>query len=215
MDLHFLAAVAKLFSRSNKPKTGGLAMTAGVDVQSDRVEVEVKSWPGMDSMHACAADIESARAKLRAAVQCKQPPDGWLCTRPAGHTGPCAAIAAPTLQGRASPAISQAETDVLAEVRRQIDLERFSDEHDDIYDDGELSSAGTAYALAATDVLCPFSQGDGNYKETPPEMWPWDQGWWKSTTPRRDLVKAAALIIAEIKKVDRAALNGAAKGDAS
>jgi hypothetical protein len=42
--------------------------------------------------------------------------------------------------------------------------------------------------------------------------WPWDLKWWKPTTPRRDLVKAAALIVAEIERLDRAAL--APEGDA-
>ena len=212
MDLQLLAMIAKLFSKRKEPAH---IVTAGVDVQPDTVAVAVRNFPGMDSLHACVADIESARAKLRAAVQCKRPPDGWFCTRPAGHTGPCAAIAAPHPWPSASPTISQAEADVLTEVRRQIDQEHFSAEHDDDYDDGVLASAGAAYALAAADELYPFSQSHGYYKETPPDMWPWDQAWWKSTTPRRDLVKAAALIIAEIKKVDRAALNGAAKGDAS
>lgn len=37
------------------------------------------------------------------------------------------------------------------------------------------------------------------------EVWPWDESWWKPTTPRRDLVKAAALILAEIERLDRMA----------
>jgi hypothetical protein len=36
-------------------------------------------------------------------------------------------------------------------------------------------------------------------------QWPggWDWSWFKPTTPRRDLVKAGALIVAEIERLDR------------
>jgi len=37
-----------------------------------------------------------------------------------------------------------------------------------------------------------------------PDVWPWGGFTWKPTTPRRDLVKAAALILAEIERLDRA-----------
>lgn len=33
--------------------------------------------------------------------------------------------------------------------------------------------------------------------------WPWDERWWKPEGGRRDLVKAGALIIAEIERLDR------------
>jgi hypothetical protein len=36
-----------------------------------------------------------------------------------------------------------------------------------------------------------------------PEMWPWSREWWKPRNSRRDLVRAAALIVAEIERVDR------------
>lgn len=32
---------------------------------------------------------------------------------------------------------------------------------------------------------------------------PWDEKWWKPKNPRRDLVKAGALILAEIERIDR------------
>ncbi|MEB3421767.1 hypothetical protein VK682_24660 [Salipiger manganoxidans] len=44
------------------------------------------------------------------------------------------------------------------------------------------------------------------------QLWPWDRKWWKPTTPRRDLVKAGALIVAEIERLDRAALRAAQEG---
>lgn len=36
---------------------------------------------------------------------CKLPPDGWFCTRPAGHDGPCAAH--PTLSAMAAPGFEE------------------------------------------------------------------------------------------------------------
>ena len=36
-----------------------------------------------------------------------------------------------------------------------------------------------------------------------PLFWPWDGNRWKPSTPRNDLIKAAALLIAEIERLDR------------
>lgn len=70
------------------------------------------------------------------------------------------------------------------------------------------AAAAAAYALAAADDVHPYSQGDGGFATTPPEMWPPD--WqWKHADPRRMLTKAGALILAEIERLDRAAARGA------
>ncbi|MEY5098664.1 MAG: hypothetical protein RJA36_1383 [Pseudomonadota bacterium] len=100
---------------------------------------------------------------------------------------------------------SQAALDVLAERRRQIEREGWTPEHDDEHDSGQLAAAGSAYALAAADHLHPLSQGDGCYDvHATPMAWP--QDWeFKPDTPRRMLVKAAALLLAEIERLDRAA----------
>ena len=95
--------------------------------------------------------------------------------------------------------LSRAEGDVLLERHRQVTEEGWVDQHDDQYQTGELVMAGGAYAL--------FS---GTYPEpgSPPPGWPWDRSWWKpGPNKRRDLVKAAALFIAEIERMDRADLN--------
>jgi hypothetical protein len=99
---------------------------------------------------------------------------------------------------------TQAARDVLAERQRQISAEGWTPEHDDEHDSGELAAAASAYALAASDELHPASQGDGNFKEQPPPMWCWAAEWWKPTGVRRMLVKAGALILAEIERYDRA-----------
>lgn len=99
--------------------------------------------------------------------------------------------------------MSKAIDDIINERNRQIKLENWSIEHDDEHDGGELSAGAAGYALAAADVLNPYSQGDGGFEHEPPSVWPWDNTWWKPGTPRRMLVKAAALIVAEIERIDR------------
>ncbi len=93
-------------------------------------------------------------------------------------------------------AMTAAARDVLAERRRQID-EGWVPEHDDEHDAGELAAAAACYAGNAAGYVW-----NGEWLS---EVWPWEREWWKPTTPRRDLVKAAALILAEIERLDRAA----------
>lgn len=92
--------------------------------------------------------------------------------------------------------------DVLAERARQIAVEGFTRERDDAYLSGQLAAAGACYAIHAS-TRAVASLG--------PEMltaiWPWRSHWWKPKSPREDLVRAGALIIAEIERLDRAALS--------
>src|SRR5258708_7273140 len=87
--------------------------------------------------------------------------------------------------------------EIARERQRQVDGEGFDEEHDDKYRLDELSRAAGAY------ILSPL----GWLSLPAPEwwLWPWDMKWWKPTTRRRDLIKAAALIVAEIGRMDRAA----------
>ena len=86
-----------------------------------------------------------------------------------------------------------AMNDVITERCRQIHAEGFTFERDNIYRQGELAQAAATYALHST----------GRYG-TRALTWPWSADWWKPSTPRRDLVKGAALILAEIERLDRA-----------
>lgn len=99
--------------------------------------------------------------------------------------------------------IPKAAGDVLAERKRQIEAEGFDIFHDNEHDAGELASAGACYAVEAACKLHPYD-GIGTGGKTLP-WWPWDRKWWKPKDPRRDLIRAAALIVAEIEKLDRAA----------
>lgn len=99
-----------------------------------------------------------------------------------------------------------AATDVLAERHRQITSEGWSTEHDDEHDSGEMAGAAACYARYTNSRGWIFkSNPDGYRSESEPHDWPWSPSWWKPTNPRRDLVKAGALIIAEIERIDRAA----------
>lgn len=118
-------------------------------------------------------------------------------------------------------AMTQAVRDVLAERRRQVEAEGWSSDHDDEHIDGSLALAAACYAEGPSGrsrveaVTVDVSGGRG---ETPvwaerkvlvPTIWPrtWHPSWWKPATDRRrDLVRAGALIIAEIERLDRAAL---------
>ena len=93
-----------------------------------------------------------------------------------------------------SRTFTTAATDVLAERQRQITAEGWTPEHDDEYQHCEMAVAAACYIMA-----------DDDPRADVPELWPWPPEWWKPTDVRRDLVKAGALILAEIERLDRAA----------
>lgn len=93
-----------------------------------------------------------------------------------------------------APWTPPAWADVIAERRRQVAVEGWTPEHDDQWDRDELSAAAACYAYFGW--VRP-SNGDA------PTEWPWDRQWWKPKGRRRDLVKAAALLLAEIERLDR------------
>jgi hypothetical protein len=79
-------------------------------------------------------------------------------------------------------------TDIAAERVRQIEAEGWTPEHDDAHDVGELADAAACYARG----------------EQMSSVWPWSDEWWKPSDRRRNLIKAGALIVAEIERLDRA-----------
>lgn len=115
----------------------------------------------------------------------------------------CMAAACPQCGGRydlvaeaniTAPAgqVPQAWLDVQAERRRQITAEGWTPEHDDLYCAAELPRAAAAYILNGAN-------------DEAPAIWPFSAKWWKPSTARRDMVKACALALAEIERLDRAA----------
>ncbi|HCZ00140.1 MAG: hypothetical protein A3D16_12325 [Rhodobacterales bacterium RIFCSPHIGHO2_02_FULL_62_130] len=105
--------------------------------------------------------------------------------------------------------VTDAARDVLAERQRQINAEGWTQGHDDRHAVGELAGAAACYAMQAALDSIGDRRLSRTVKATIGELWPWSAQWWKPTTNRRDLIKAAALIIAEIERLDRAALAAA------
>jgi hypothetical protein len=85
---------------------------------------------------------------------------------------------------------------ITAERVRQVQEEGWTAKHDDVHDGGELVQAACCYANAARYGAVPGQ---------PPHGWPWDPSWWKarSNDPIGSLVKAGALIAAEIDRIQR------------
>lgn len=100
--------------------------------------------------------------------------------------------------------LNEAARDVLAERRRQQEIEGWTTEHDDEHVSGEISALAAFYAMppAARD----WDASSTGYGETlgeamlPPE---WRA---KPGERREELKKAGALILAEIERIDRATL---------
>lgn len=95
---------------------------------------------------------------------------------------------------------TQAAVDILAERMRQIEGEGWTPEHDDEHRSFQMAEAAACYADAAA-----YANIYGEAPARPSSDWPWDWKWWKPASPRRMLVKAGALILAEIERIDRAA----------
>lgn len=88
--------------------------------------------------------------------------------------------------------VPQAWLDVQAERRRQITAEGWTPEHDDLYCAAELPRAAAAYILNGAN-------------DEAPAIWPFVAKWWKPRDSRSNYVRAGALILAEIERLDRAA----------
>lgn len=91
-------------------------------------------------------------------------------------------------------------TEISAERERQIQCERWLPSHDDQHTDCELSAAAACYAAHNSGGFGIHDYDDNGV----PKQWPWAPEWWKPKDPRRDLIRAAALLVAEIERSDRA-----------
>ncbi|MFU5937073.1 hypothetical protein ACM7PM_11480 [Pseudomonas aeruginosa] len=213
-------------------------LTQERDAALARVEQQERTIAGINEAHAKLAGLYEAAqaqhsagyAEARQCVNCRHigindaadyaachdcrwtgpEPDEDKCPGCAGEN--CMAAACPECGGRyelvaeakiSTPAaqagqMPQAWLDVQAERRRQITAEGWTPEHDDEHNGGELADAAACYALWAGGI------NPGNWRE----FWPWAPEWLKHSEPRRMLVKAAALILAEIQRLDRAAAPG-------
>ncbi len=108
--------------------------------------------------------------------------------------------------------MTDAISDIAAERQRQIDREGWTHGHDDRHHEAdELATAAACYAAPhSVDWPLPDDDRRGTSRRYANVLrWPWDRDWWKPggesgpVDRRRQLVKAGALIVAEIERLDR------------
>ncbi|HGJ9348913.1 TPA: hypothetical protein ACJYBV_006128 [Pseudomonas aeruginosa] len=115
---------------------------------------------------------------------------------------------------QAQHSMPKAWLDVQAERRRQVEAEGWTPEHDDEHDSGEIACAAACYALPPAHPAR-IEGALGRYGRDP-NIWPWTRDWWKPAPNdrRRELIKAGALVLAEIERLDRAAATQGGPRDA-
>lgn len=83
--------------------------------------------------------------------------------------------------------MSKALQDAIAERERQKSVEGFTAAGDDQYQRDELPHAAAAYAVPGLAH----------------SIWPFHQSWFKLGTVRENYIKAIALLLAEVERIDR------------
>lgn len=81
------------------------------------------------------------------------------------------------------------------ERQRQIDQEGWSKEHDDKHTKCELKAAGDCYYE--------YAMNNDYEDKVIPRWWPWQKKWWKPKNQVQDFMKAGALYIAEMERLER------------
>lgn len=114
-------------------------------------------------------------------------------------------VAAPEQPEQQVGMLSDAARDVLAERKRQVEVEGWTPEHDDEHATGAMAAAAACYALSAAATVSESEYWRAKRDDAVKELWPWDHEWWKPNGQRRILEKAGALILAEIERLDRRA----------
>lgn len=97
---------------------------------------------------------------------------------------------------------------IAAERKRQIEQEDWTPRHDDEHTERELARAAACYLRqynARSWVFAnPAMPWDAYRNEPAPDDWPWDSDFWNPKNPERDLIRAGALIAAELDRLMRA-----------
>lgn len=98
---------------------------------------------------------------------------------------------------------------IAAERERQVSAEGWTPAHDDGHDKGQLVMAALSYGEVAAEQLCGVQHGSPDAPWWTRTDWPWTNDWWKpSDDPINNLVRAGALIAAEIDRLQRADSDG-------
>lgn len=82
---------------------------------------------------------------------------------------------------------------------RQIQVEGFTAEHDDLHEEDELANAAACYAMN-------YRIADREIWDKPlvDYVWPFAPDWYKPEPSRiRNMVKAASMLVAEIERLQR------------
>lgn len=95
---------------------------------------------------------------------------------------------------------------IAAERERQMEVEGYTPDHDDKHTNGALAFAAAVYAAGfpvyGEERL--YLYGDTRLPQvTMVNLWPWDSCWYKPKDRLSDLVRAGALIAAEIDRLLR------------
>lgn len=159
---------------------------------------KIKDPEGSEGYDAAVVGADAALAIIRSALTTASPSEGTEIHPKMCRCLDCMAPKSPPASDWDAGAIAE----IAAERKRQIEVEGWTAEHDDSHDEGEMAMAASIYAYYATKSggirqgAKAHSAGAAN--------WPWGAEWFKLKTPRRDLIRAAALIVAEIERLDRA-----------
>src|SRR4051812_8092071 len=97
--------------------------------------------------------------------------------------------------------LSQAAQDVIAERERQQSVEGWTLQRDDNFTHGEIAGAAACYLMHGLKIRNEDLRARVGHMVR--DMFPWAAHWWKPKDHRIDLVRAGALILAEIERLDR------------
>lgn len=146
---------------------------------------------GVDLAEATAAKWDEVSARVGLPLRIEQ----FMAAAPAADT-------APSADAPRCYTLLPAYQDILAERRRQIEVEGFDAAHDDMHINQMIDGFGRVFRrtdplyLAAV-AYRDHAVGKANYgSDGRPINWPWPAKWWKPKGPRRDLVRAGALALA-------------------
>ncbi len=121
--------------------------------------------------------------------------------------------------------LTKAAQDVLAERKRQMEVEGWTPEHDDEHAMGELAMAAALYVAPepifvhrdAEDAFLSGNTGDRGDRRLHPEghyrAWPFDEEP-KLKSRRDNLVRGIALALADLERLDRVEAAMSGKGEA-
>ena len=137
-------------------------------------ERDVCGWCDADTCTHCADSISILRELVTGTGRAEVVPEGTevgAIILPMHHAEQLLKILDHPFESQ----LSRAAVDVIIERRRQIEVEGWTEEHDDDHDPGDIAGAASAYALNAACLLNPFNGTP--IEPNPPSSWQWDRMW--------------------------------------